>query len=60
MFLIVLSALKQDSARCLSGDDAVKTSKVQAGEGVPEPPHGPRSYGCEGDSFSSLLLCLFL
>ena len=45
----MLVVLKQESARCLSGEDAVKTSKVQADEGVPEPSLASRSYGGGGD-----------
>lgn len=51
-FFILLVDLKQESARCLSREDAVKTSKVQADEGVPETSLGSRSYGGGGN-------CLF-
>lgn len=49
------SVNKQDDARCLSGEDVVKSSKVQAIEGLPK---SLRSYGGEGDLFILILLYL--
>ncbi|KAG0584085.1 hypothetical protein KC19_3G183700 [Ceratodon purpureus] len=43
----------EESARCLSGEDTVKTSKVQADDEVPEPSLGARSYGGGGNTILS-------